>query len=991
MKTRALLLFILLLTAGLSFGQTYPFPQNKVYSFGMMPSNRSGSDASAAYSTWKTNFLSACSNGRYRVKFDDPNQTVSEGIGYGMLLSAYAGDRSVFDGLWLFYKDNRNGNGVMNWKIGGCSGTVGANGATDADEDAAMALIVAHYQWGSTGSVNYQADANALIAAIKSKEVESGSFTLKPGDQFGGSSNTNPSYFAPGYYRTFGTFTNDASFWNSVAAQTYTIINNNLSAHNAAGGLVSDWCQANGAYSQGQNYSYDACRTPWRIAVDYAWYGTASAKTYIKKSSDFVRVNLGGSQNIKDGYNQNGSAIGQWHNSAFVGGFASAALGGDVQAHLDNSYSDLRGLNDAGSYFNQTLKTLYLFLLTGNFYLPGGTTSTPPPPTQTLSPYGGTAAAIPGRIEAEKYDNGGSGLAYSDADATNSGGQFRTDGVDIETTTDAGVGYNVGYTAAGEWMKYSVNVSAAGKYDFKARVASMAAGKSFHIEMNGTNVTGAVAISNTGGWQTWQTVTVSGITLSAGPQVMRIFMDTDGFNLNYVDIAASTTTPPPANVAPNVSISSPANNASFTAGSTISISANATDSDGSISKVEFFQGSTLLGTSTASPYTFTWTNVPAGSYSLTAKATDNSGANKTSAAVSITVTTPAPGNVAPSVSISSPTNNASFTAGSTISISANATDSDGSISKVEFFQGGTLLGASTASPYAFTWTNVPAGNYSLTAKATDNGGATMTSSAVSISVTNPAPPPTGSCITEAVPNAADYVVRNDWSDNTNGSSVTNGTGAMKITHRQWGESFLWLIEANKTVNVVSGKTYTIKFDVLDDANNQLSAVNVGFASSYDWAGAVLAQPAATASAGYSSSAYTSKTVTITATSTQAVRLALKLNWSAQPNLAVNVNIKNISICESGSARFAVNSGMNAVNANAVFPNPFQGQTAMTINTSETMPLSMKIMDMNGTLIFESNEYSTNEKIPVGEGLKQGIYLLQVLYGDQVNVYKLMKD
>jgi endoglucanase len=893
MKKRALLFFTLIAMAGVCLGQTSPFPQNKIYSYGLMPGNRSASDASSAYSTWKTNFLSACANGRYRVKFDDPNQTVSEGIGYGMLLSAYAGERSIFDGLWLYYKDNRNGNGVMNWKIAGCSGVVGANGATDADEDAAMALIVAHHQWGSAGSINYQSDAIALIGAIKSKEVEAGTFVLKPGDAFGGSSNTNPSYFAPGYFRAFGAFTNDATFWNNVAAQCYTVINNNLSSHNAAGGLVSDWCQANGAYSAGQNYSYDAARTPWRIAVDYAWYGTTSAKTYIKKSSDFVRVNLGGSQNIKDGYAQSGSVIGQWHNSTFVGAFACAAMGGDFQAHLDNSYSDLKGINDAGSYFNQTLKALYLFLLSGNFYLPGGSTI-PPPPTPVLSPYGGTAAAIPGRIEAEKFDNGGTGIAYNDADASNNGGQFRTEGVDIETTTDAGAGYNVGYTAAGEWMKYSVNVSAAGKYDFKVRVASINAGKSFHIEMNGVNVTGAIAVPNTAGWQTWQTVTVSGITLSAGAQVMRVYMDTDGFNLNYVDVSASTTTPPP------------------------------------------------------------------------------------------------PVNVAPSVSITSPANNASFAAGSTITISANATDSDGSISKVEFFRGATLIGTSTAGPYSFSWTNAAAGTYSLTAKATDNAGAVTTSAAVSITVTNPTPPPTGgACTTEAIPGAADYIVRNDWTDYNNGSSVSNGTGAMKITHRQWGENYLWLIEANKSFNISAGKTYTIKFDFLNDGSNPVTAINVGLASNYDWAGPVLVQPAVAAAAGYSSATYTTKTVTITATSTQTVRLALKLNWAGQPNLAANTYIKNVSICESGAARFGTISTVNA--ANALFPNPFADQTNMNISTYEKMPLSIKISDMSGSIVFQSDEYSTNEDIQVGNDLRQGIYLLQVNYGDRVNVYKLMKD
>jgi endo-1,4-beta-D-glucanase Y len=367
-----------------NYSQTQPFPANKAYGNGLMAATKNSQHALDNYNIWKTNFVENCSNDRKRIKFDDPSKTVSEGIGYGMLLAVYSGDKTLFDGLWLYYKDNVNSNGVMNWKINGCSGINGANGATDAELDVAFALIVADYQWASLGTINYKNDATTLITAIKTHEVEANTFVLKPGDQFGGSQLTNPSYFSPAYYRAFGVFTNDAAYWNQVAAKSYTIINNNLTVNNAVGGLVSDWCNASGAYSSeavnynqgGKTYSYDAARTPWRIAVDYAWYGNADAKTYSKKSSDFVRLNLGGSSNIKDGYNQNGSLSGQWHNATFVGAFACAAMAGENQIHMDASYNDLNSLGEPASYFNQTLKTLYLFLLTGNFYLP---------PTATLS------------------------------------------------------------------------------------------------------------------------------------------------------------------------------------------------------------------------------------------------------------------------------------------------------------------------------------------------------------------------------------------------------------------------------------------------------------------------------------------------------------------------------------------------------------------------------------------------------------------------------
>jgi endo-1,4-beta-D-glucanase Y len=375
---KKIFLLIFLASSTLAFSQVLPFPANKKYLNGLMATTKNSQDVLDSYATWKNNFVEQCSNGRYRVKFDDRSQTVSEGIGYGMLLSAYMGDKTLFDGFWLYYKANVNGNGVMNWKINGCFEAVGQNGATDAELDVAFALIVADYQWASTETINYRKDAGILIAAIKNHEVEANTFVLKPGDSFGGSLITNPSYFAPAYYRAFGNFTNDTSFWNSVAAKAYTVINNNLSKNNAVYGLVSDWCMASGDYSnqasgyanQGKAYTYDAARIPWRIAIDYLWYGTADAKIYAKKASDFVRESLGGTANIKDGYNQDGSLKGQWHNATFVGAFACAAMGGDNQAHLDASYIDLKNLNEPNSYFNHTLKTLYLLALTGNFYLP---------------------------------------------------------------------------------------------------------------------------------------------------------------------------------------------------------------------------------------------------------------------------------------------------------------------------------------------------------------------------------------------------------------------------------------------------------------------------------------------------------------------------------------------------------------------------------------------------------------------------------------------
>lgn len=186
---------------------------------------------------------------------------------------------------------------------------------------------------------------------------------------------------------------------------------------------------------------------------------------------------------------------------------------------------------------------------------------------------------------------------------------------------------------------------------------------------------------------------------------------------------------------PSVALLAPASGATFTAPATINFTATASDSDGAVTKVEFYAGATLLGTRTAAPYDFTWSNVAVGTYSLTAKATDNSGLTATTAPVSVTVT--ANTNAPPTVSLTSPTSGSTFTSPATINLIATAADANGTVSKVDFYQGAALLGTSTSAPYVFTWSNVAAGNYSLTARATDNGGAVTTSSAVPITVGAP--------------------------------------------------------------------------------------------------------------------------------------------------------------------------------------------------------------------------------------------------------------
>ena len=175
---------------------------------------------------------------------------------------------------------------------------------------------------------------------------------------------------------------------------------------------------------------------------------------------------------------------------------------------------------------------------------PAGST---PPPTGGATPYGGTAAAIPGTFQAEDFDEGGQGVAYYDTASGNSGGAYRSTDVDIQATTDSGGGFNLGWTKAGEWVQYTVNATAAGSYRLEARVANSGSGARFRIIVDGSDRTGAVDVPNTGGWQSWQTLSLPAISLSAGQHVVRVVFENVSStgsvgNYNWFRLAADSTT-----------------------------------------------------------------------------------------------------------------------------------------------------------------------------------------------------------------------------------------------------------------------------------------------------------------------------------------------------------------------------------------------------------------------------------------------------------------
>ncbi len=242
----------------------------------------------------------------------------------------------------------------------------------------------------------------------------------------------------------------------------------------------------------------------------------------------------------------------------------------------------------------------------------------------------------------------------------------------------------------------------------------------------------------------------------------------DGTNSANSSVAKFATV---AAAAPVVAITSPVNSQNVGLPAAVNIAATATDADGTIAKVVFFNGSTLLNEDSTAPYEYAW-SAPSGNYTLTAIATDNEGNATLSNVVTFSVFNAA--NILPTVALTSPTAGASVEAG-TISLTATAADTDGLITKVEFFNAAVKIGEDATSPYTFDWSGVTVGTYSLTAKATDNDSGTATSAAAALTVT-----PAGAFVASYFQNfdgmgLSGTARRPAWTTWNGAAGTTNGT------------------------------------------------------------------------------------------------------------------------------------------------------------------------------------------------------------------------
>ncbi|NOZ45868.1 MAG: T9SS type A sorting domain-containing protein [Chlorobi bacterium] len=405
MKT--ILTFAILFYSIMLAGQTpnFPFPSHTSYSGNyIQPDNYSqaqlDNQAKLFYDEWKATYLkNDCGNtDQYYVYSGSGAKNVSEAQGYGMMIVAYFAGydpnaQTYFNGLLNFYKAHPSyiNSNLMDWQQVTCTDNASSDddAASDGDIDIAFALLLAHAQWGSSGAKNYLEKALVLIDAIMQDEINQNTWSVKLGDWC----NTNsPSYFYGtrtsdfiiDHFKVFECATNNNN-WNNVVNTCYDLIDEMQNNYSTTTGLLPDFIvnvntnaePAEANYLEDTydgDYYYNACRTPWRIGIDYLLNGDERAKNAINKINTWlIDATNADVANISNGYFLNGTSIYDWNDATFIGPLTVAAmLNTNNQAWLNSLYSELVDNNNLadGDYYSNTLKLLSMITISGNYWIP---------------------------------------------------------------------------------------------------------------------------------------------------------------------------------------------------------------------------------------------------------------------------------------------------------------------------------------------------------------------------------------------------------------------------------------------------------------------------------------------------------------------------------------------------------------------------------------------------------------------------------------------
>lgn len=362
------------------------------------PESQTAADAAtlAAYRDWKTRYLvQGCGVDRFYVDSSSstPYTVVSEGQGYGMVMSVYfAGAdpdaRAIFDGLFRYVKDHpsENNPALMAWQQTACRSEPNNSGsATDGDLDIAYALLLAHKQWGSTDAIDYLSEAKKTIAAIKASEFNPSTRLPLLGDWV---SRTDPRWTTVrssdlmiDRFTAFARATGD-SFWTGAAAAANTLIHRATSSLAPATGLLPDFLiktniaspqQAPANHQEGPHDGdayWNASRVPWRLAANALHGGSSASLAAIRKQTEWIRtVTRNKPAAVRVGYSLAGNPIEDWNSVTFTAPYAAGALTRTSdQSWLNAVWKRVAPVSE--SYFADSVKVLTMLVVSGNTWQP---------------------------------------------------------------------------------------------------------------------------------------------------------------------------------------------------------------------------------------------------------------------------------------------------------------------------------------------------------------------------------------------------------------------------------------------------------------------------------------------------------------------------------------------------------------------------------------------------------------------------------------------
>jgi len=347
-------------------------------------------------------------------------------------------------------------------------------------------------------------------------------------------------------------------------------------------------------------------------------------------------------------------------------------------------------------------------------------------------PYLTEAFEIPGTIEAGNYDifEGGVGQNISYVDTSqNNEGDYRVEEY-VDAISDTAEGKIVGWIAAGEWLEYSIDVQTPGNYDVSLRYASgnSSGGGPMYFEIDGEKISSDISLPTTNGWDKWNTIIANNVSLTQGKHILRLVVSNGEFNLGkmtFTHASALGYVAPIADAGQNVVVILPNSSASLDGSAS-------NDPEGEIITYSWEQiyGPSIISFDNNNVVSPNISNLVEGVYKCQLTVSDGTYTSKSY----VLVIVQSNANSNPTISITSPSDNTSFSEGSSITINASASDLDGTISLVEFFDGTTKIGEDNSSPFSYNWSDAITGNHQITAVATDNGGANGTSQIVNISV-----------------------------------------------------------------------------------------------------------------------------------------------------------------------------------------------------------------------------------------------------------------